>query len=306
MATRRGTAAGIGQPHVRQACSLRLRRQGAAIGGLRQPAVCRTPYCGWFAIASSHCRQMHTSRTDAASAPDDSGASPWCGRSAMGWRRSRRSDRASGQMLPPAGYVLQRQRADRLERQIEPTMHLISHRARDADATHRARRLQPGRDVHASPCRSVPSGITSPMSMPTRKRMRDQEAGHRHRPAPVAAPSPHSAPRRRCCRIRSAESRHRSAPSCRRARGSPDRSVLPQSTQSPQCSDVVQPDQPAVAHHVGINHRDQLSAARCLLARSGPIPVVLTTGTLAQRRPSATTRAASPCVKSQGFMDSHF
>ena len=45
--------------------------------------------------------------------------------------------------------VLQRERADGLEGQVETVAHMVAHGARDADAAYRALRLQPGGDVHA-------------------------------------------------------------------------------------------------------------------------------------------------------------
>ena len=45
--------------------------------------------------------------------------------------------------------VLQVECPKRLEGEIEPVMHMIAHRARDADAAWRALGLEPGRDIHA-------------------------------------------------------------------------------------------------------------------------------------------------------------
>ena len=45
--------------------------------------------------------------------------------------------------------VLQRERADGLEGQVETVAHMVAHGPRDADAARRALRLQPRGDVHA-------------------------------------------------------------------------------------------------------------------------------------------------------------
>ena len=63
--------------------------------------------------------------------------SPW-------WRQA-----ASTKALDRTGDVLQFERSKRLESQVEPVMHMIAHRPRDADATRRAFGLEPGRHDHA-------------------------------------------------------------------------------------------------------------------------------------------------------------
>src|SRR4029077_12372896 len=49
--------------------------------------------------------------------------------------------------LPRARDFLQRQRADRFEFEIELAVHMVAHRARNADAADRAFRFQPGGNV---------------------------------------------------------------------------------------------------------------------------------------------------------------
>ena len=66
----------------------------------------------------------------------------------------------------------------------------------------------------ASPCRSVPSGIASPMLIPIRKRMaRSGGCSHRGPEAP-AAPSQHIAPHHPRCRTRRTANPHPSGRSC--------------------------------------------------------------------------------------------
>ena len=69
------------------------------------------------------------------------------------------------------GDVLQIERAKLLEREIEPPVHMIAHRSRDADATRRTFGLKPGRHIHRVAVEVCAIGIASPMLMPTRKRM---------------------------------------------------------------------------------------------------------------------------------------
>ena len=83
------------------------------------------------------------------------------------------------------GNVLQLERPELLESEVEPAMHMIAHRPRDADATRRTLSLESGRHIHCVPCRSVPSAIASPMLIPTRIGWLDQVVDRRHGSAPA-------------------------------------------------------------------------------------------------------------------------
>ena len=166
------------------------------------------------------------------------------------------------------GNVLQIERAKLLEREIEPVTHMIAHRSRDADAARRTFGLKPRRHIHAIAVQIGPVGNRVANVDPDAKA--DGPIGRLATivdRAPVAAPSRHSAPLRRCCRTRSAGSRRQSERSCRHApsiAGS-----IRSAAQSPQPlerSDIIQPDQAAVADHVGIDHGDQPTVRRRPLA----------------------------------------
>jgi hypothetical protein len=163
------------------------------------------------------------------------------------------------------GDVLQCQLADRPERQIEPAVHMVAHRARDADAADRARRLQPGRDVHA---------------------VAVQVRAVRDHIADVDADAEANAPVRRLVAVIDRDlllhldrATHRTVDAVERdqqrvATGLHYSAAVladcrvdqraPQSAQAVQGASIVLTDQPAVADHVGIDDGDQLPAARGL------------------------------------------
>ena len=109
---------------------------------------------------------------------------------------------------------------------------------------------------------AIPSAIASPMSIPMRKRMPRSAAGSHHAAVPAAARRRHSALRPRCCRTRSTANCRRSALPCRHASRSPGSITSRRSAaQAIDRPDVIEPDEAAVADHVGIEHGDQLSRA---------------------------------------------
>ena len=67
-------------------------------------------------------------------------------------------------------------------------MHIVPNRPRDADAARGFAASSLAAMLTASPWRPVPSGIASPMSMPTRSEYDDQPADRHHISAPAAAP----------------------------------------------------------------------------------------------------------------------
>ena len=161
--------------------------------------------------------------------------------------------------------VLQRQRADRLERQIETPVHMVPHRARDADAAYRALCLQSSGDVHA-----VAMQVSA---------VRDHVAN-------VDADAEANAPVRRLIAVidrhlllyldraahravdaverdqqRVAAGLHHSAAVL--ADGRVDQCAS-QRAQAVQRTGIVQSNQAAVADHVGIDDSDELPAARGL------------------------------------------
>ena len=153
-----------------------------------------------------------------------------------------------------------------LERQIEPAVHMVPHRARDADAAYRALRLQPSGDIHA-------------VAMQVRA-VRDHVANvdtNAEANAPVGRliavidrhlllyldRAAHCAiDAVECDQQRVAAGLHHSAAvlaDCRVDQRAAQRA------QTTQRASIVQADQAAVADHVGIDDSDQLPAA-CGLA----------------------------------------
>ncbi len=142
-----------------------------------------------------------------------------------------RGCRASAQISRPDGRRSSDRWSKHFEREIEAAMHMIAHRPRNTDAPERHSACSRAATLTAWPCRSVPSGMVSPISMPTRKQLGrrenswlDQQAALRLESKPAAAPSQRSSLRRRCCRMRSAASRRQVCTTCRHAGGLPVRS----------------------------------------------------------------------------------
>ena len=144
-------------------------------------------------------------------------------------------------------------------------MHMVAHRARDADTADRTRRLQPGGDVHAV---AVQVGAV-------RDHVADVDADaeadaavrrlvaviHRHLLLHLDRAAHRAVDAVERDQQRVAAGLHHPAAVLA------DRRVdqrAPQRAQAAQRAGIVQADQPAVADHVGVDDGDQLAAARGL------------------------------------------
>ena len=169
--------------------------------------------------------------------------------------------------LDRPGDVLQIERAKLLERQIEPVMHMVAHRPRDADATRRTFGLEPRRHIHRVAMQISSIGNRVANVDPDAKA--DGSIGRL-----VAVMDRnlllhlHGAAHRSVDAVEHDEQRVAAGlddPAAMLLDRRVDQ-VAPQSTQPLEGSRVVQPDQAAVADHIGIDDGDQPTVRRRPLA----------------------------------------
>ena len=170
--------------------------------------------------------------------------------------------RSPYECLDRARNVLQVERAQRLERQVEPVVHMIAHGARDADEPRRTFRLQPCRDDHAVAVQVGAVGDRVADVDPDAKAdaaiVGVARVVGRHLLLHVHGTAHRALDAVEHDQQRIAAGLHHTAAILR------DRRVdhlVAQRAQAFECTDIIETDQPAVAEDVGIDHGDQLAAA---------------------------------------------
>ena len=171
-------------------------------------------------------------------------------------------------MPRPVGDVLQIERPKPLERKVEPAADMIVHRARDTDTARRTLGLQPRRHIHAlavhvGAVRDHVADIDADAEANARLGrsvavMARQLLLHLHRAAHRAVDAVEHHQQRIAARV--------DDPAAMLGDRRIDQ-VAAERSQPLERADVVQPDQAAVAHHVGMHHGGQPA----LGWRAGPI-----------------------------------